>query len=472
MWWPGRVTRAGGGRFTGDAAGMKRWAVAVLLALSCTLAVPDAVRAAGPACGDVLFVGAAGSGQHGLGAEVTHVLKALTAKAVGRRVTSYALPYRAAGVGQILVPRSGIAEYMASLIEGESLLNTFLFSRVRQCPAERLVLAGYSQGAMVIHRSLQLLGSVVTNRVDAVVLIGDGDRLPGDNVLSYGTASTRAKGVGQWYPAYSQASAAKLGLTGRVFSVCNVKDIVCDHSPLLLASTRTAWASVAVHTGYGTGRLLTTVGGLAATKLHRDAFTVYRTSGRAGFVSFATGFTCPAGHSDMRIVTQGAGQNAFGGLYDDYLGPTGDIRVSTTPDVAPGAYTAYVGCETGGAVVKRYQFTQTVNAPAPVLGVSPAAASSGDRLTISAGTGCGAYTTNTQNVEVSIYDALIGGYPVVETTGAVTAGGQWGPVSVVLPPRYGAGGWDVTATCQAAAPDSPDQSYMQYGQVTVASIGG
>jgi len=28
----------------------------------------------------------------------------------------------------------------------------------------------------------------------------------------------------------------------------------------------------------------------------------------------------------MRIVTQGAGQTAFGGYYDDYLGPTGDIR--------------------------------------------------------------------------------------------------------------------------------------------------
>jgi hypothetical protein len=73
---------------------------------------------------------------------------------------------------------------------------------------------------------------------------------------------------------------------------------------------------------------------------------------------------------------------------------------------------------------------------------------------------------------VSIYDARVGGYPVVETTAAVTAGGQWGPASVVLPAGYGAGGWDVTATCQAAAPDSPDQSYTQYGEVAVAAIGG
>jgi hypothetical protein len=51
--------------------------------------------------------------------------------------------YRAASVRQMFQPGDGMAEYMASLMEGESALNTLLFEPVRRCRGERLVLVGH-----------------------------------------------------------------------------------------------------------------------------------------------------------------------------------------------------------------------------------------------------------------------------------------------------------------------------------------
>jgi hypothetical protein len=460
---------------------MKRWALAVLLAMTASLMLPAGAQAAAPKCGDVLFVGAAGSGESGMGAEVTAVHRALKAKATGRTVTSYALPYRAADVKVLGRPGNGIAKYMESLIGGEALLNTFLFDRVRQCPGERLVLAGYSQGAMVIHRSLQILGAAVTDRVDAVVLVGDGDRLPNDDAQSSGSAGAKAKGIGQWYPAFSQANGRKLGsaVGGRVLSVCNRLDIVCDHVPAFHLSTNVGLlVGASVHTSYLNGSLLTAAAAKAAAKLRKDALTVYRPSGRAGFVSFASGFSCPAvADGYVLVVARGAGQAASEVFADPYDGPVGEARVGTSAGVAPGSYQATVTCEastdpnvrTGGKVLKTYGFTQTVNAAAPMLGVSPPAAKPGVTLVVSDGGGCGAYPAEPQTADVVVFDAIRGGKPVVETTAAVTSNGRWGPVSMVLPAGSGVAGWHVTATCAATASETPDQSYQPYPTVTVAA---
>ncbi|WP_433721748.1 cutinase family protein [Actinoplanes sp. CA-051413] len=470
---------------------MKR-ILSTLALVAATLAVPAApAHAAGPGkCGDVLFVGAAGSGEtdkgwpgydkSGMGAEVTTVYKAVKAKAKGRTVASYALPYRAAPVLPTMI-YPGIGKFMESLIAGEGKLNEFLFDRIRQCPGERLVLAGFSQGAMVIHRSMQILGSRVTDRIDAIVLIGDGDRLPHDDGQLLGSAGANAKGVGLWYPKFSLAGGTKFGaIGGRVFSLCNSLDIVCDHRPGLHNAATPAGrvamsVGTAVHMSYRVGPQLSELGAKVAAKLRKDAMTVYRTSGRAGFVSYATGFTCPAVSSGyVLVVTRGAGQGVPGvESYDEF---SSGALIGSSETAAPGAYPASVVCEastdpnvrTGGRSLATYSFTQTVTTTRPVLGVSPAAARPGQVLTVTDGGGCGAYPTPAQAVEVSVYDAIRGGKPVVEGTAAVTATGRWDAVRLVLPAGSGASGWHVTATCRAAKDDTPDQSYQPYPTATVA----
>ncbi|MEU8606639.1 cutinase family protein [Actinoplanes sp. NPDC048791] len=469
---------------------MKR-ILSTLALVAAILAVPAApAQAAGPGkCGDVLFVGAAGSGEadkgwpgydkSGMGAEVTAVYKAVKAKAEGRTVTSYALPYRAAPVLPTMI-YPGIGTFMESLIAGEGKLNEFLFDRIRQCPRERLVLAGFSQGAMVIHRSMQILGSRVTDRIDAIVLIGDGDRLPHDDGQLLGSAGAEAKGVGLWYPKFSLAGGAKFGaIGGRVFSLCNSLDIVCDHRPGLHNAATPAGrvamsVGAAVHMSYRVGPQLGELGAKVAAKLPK----VYRTSGRAGFVSYVTGVTCPAVSSGyVLVVTRGAGQGVPGvESYDEF---SSGAWVGSSGNAVPGSYPASVVCEastdpnvrTGGRSLSTYSFTQTVTTARPVLGVSPAAARPGQVLTVTDGGGCGAYPTPAQTAEVSVYDAVRGGKPVVEGTTAVTVAGRWNAVRLVLPAGSGTGGWRVAATCRAAKDDTPDQSYQPYPTATVALTG-
>jgi cutinase len=397
---------------------MKRILSALAL-VAATLAVPATpAHAAAPGkCGDVLFLGAAGSGEadkgwpgydkSGMGVEVTAVYQAVKAKAKGRTVRSYALPYRAAPVLPTMI-YPGIGKFMESLIDGEGKLNEFLFDRIRQCPGERLVLAGFSQGAMVIHRSMQILGSRVTDRIDAIVLIGDGDRLPHDDGQLLGSAGAKAKGVGLWYPKFSLAGGAKFGaIGGRVFSLCNSLDIVCDHRPgLHNAATPGGRVAMSVGTGihmsYRFGPQLGELGAKVAAKLRKDALTVYRTSGRAGFVSYATGFTCPmvsSGH--VLVVTRGAGQAPGEAVTDPYDEFSSGAWVGSSANAVPGSYPASVVCEastdpnvrTGGRSLATYSFTQTVTTTRPVLGVSPAAAKPGQVLMVTDGGGCGAYPT-------------------------------------------------------------------------------
>ncbi|MFI1994455.1 cutinase family protein [Actinoplanes sp. NPDC020271] len=462
--------------------------VAAILAVPCAPA-----HATAPKCGDLLFVGAAGSGEtdkgapgydkSGMGAEVTAVYNAVKAKAKGRSVAFHALPYRAAPVLPTMI-YPGIGTFMESLIDGEGMLNTLLFDRIRKCPGERFVLAGFSQGAMVIHRSMQILGSRVTDRVEAIVLIADGDRLPGDDGQILGSAGNKAKGVGLWYPRFSLASGRKLGAIGdRVLSLCNSMDIVCDHRPALQNPVTPAGriamgVGTAIHMSYRLGPQLADLGAKAATKLHKDALTVFRPSGRAGFVSYAIGFTCPAVSGGYTlVVARGAGQTPSEVFVDPYDGFSTGARVGSSENAAPGNYPATITCEastdpnvrTGGRALATYTFTQTVTTTKPLLGVSPPAARPGQVLTVTDGGGCGAYPTPAQTVEVAVHDAIRGGKPVVEGTAPVTAAGRWDAVRLTLPAGSGAGGWHVSATCRATNGDAPDQSYQPYPGVTVAA---
>jgi len=210
----------------------------------------------GPACQDVLVVGVRGSGQPpsskakgaddydggtGMGAEAFVAYQELVKKLPdGTRTATYGLPYPAVAV------EKGIIEgtfFSKSLEVGVERLVEFLLSRTDTCDErETVVLAGYSQGAAVIHRVLQrgLIAPPMVNRISGVLLVADSDRDGSDvSMMRYGGAPQASIGIDAWLPnmvppyptAFSSAP-----MCGGVFqircaqvhSVCLPGDPICD----------------------------------------------------------------------------------------------------------------------------------------------------------------------------------------------------------------------------------------------------
>jgi predicted esterase len=57
-----------------------------------------------------------------------------------------------------------IDEYFTGISNGVGFVRRTLRQRAEACPYERIVLAGYSQGAMVMHRALNELRVSVSDR--------------------------------------------------------------------------------------------------------------------------------------------------------------------------------------------------------------------------------------------------------------------------------------------------------------------
>lgn len=253
--------------------------VATLLALAIGPVAGAAAPAArgaedATACTDVLFLGARGSGQPqagsaddggtGLGREVYSVSQRLARQLPGRTVSTRAVTYPAQGVELLVTNRNA---YFTSLELGAQSVQAALRSRATACPNERIVLSGYSQGAMVVHRALADLdrsgdpvARQILSRTDGVVLISDGDRRRRDRATDYGTAG-RSQGVGYALRPESGARGTKLpaGMKSRIHSVCLDLDVVCDYQP-------------DVHAGAGL---------LAGAAIHADGYTASRPVNRA-----------------------------------------------------------------------------------------------------------------------------------------------------------------------------------------------
>ena len=222
------------------------WAalMALLVAsVASLLASPRPARAASSAaqstCVDVLFLGARGSDEKAtsanlkMGDVVMGAYNEYRNSLRGKRLAGEPLDYPALAV-EVLTKKQRAA-YFGGLDVGVDRALATLRSHARDCPAQHFVLAGYSQGAMVMHRVIWELADSKfdLSRVDGVVAIGDGDRLPGKGETQYGTA-TNGKGVsfrfpklaGQKYKPRTDTLPKTLGKRFR--SVCLDYDIVCD----------------------------------------------------------------------------------------------------------------------------------------------------------------------------------------------------------------------------------------------------
>ena len=240
---------------------MNAAACAAAVAGSALVGLATGTANAAPGCPDVHWIGAAGSGERteyevvqneGMGAIVYQSYQALAQQLAqeGRTITAEAVNYPAedvpddAGVGDWL-------EYMGSVDAGTAALGTQYADFTARCPESKVVLAGYSQGAMVVHRNLVTIGA--NPNMSAALLIADGDRHPDDTTVNIGTASTNPEktgGAAQDWPILAHAPAilpANIGV--RTISVCDAGDAVCDYDP---EAEEVSPAAVAIHTSYTT----------------------------------------------------------------------------------------------------------------------------------------------------------------------------------------------------------------------------
>lgn len=136
-----------------------------------------------------------------------------------------------------------IPQYLDSEREGVSELQTLFNVTRHDCPTTQFVLAGYSQGAMVVHDFLNQLAARHdrTSRADqtsiiGAVLLGDPDRVRHSGVTEFGTAISASYGacflpqvVGIAHCATSPQDVAPM-FQARTVSVCMHDDPVCDSS--------------------------------------------------------------------------------------------------------------------------------------------------------------------------------------------------------------------------------------------------
>jgi hypothetical protein len=143
--------------------------------------------------------------------------------------------------------------YMSSIWEGVYSLGDTLAEAEGNCPSQKIVLAGYSQGALVIHLALAELestGLVSPNVIDAIVLVADPGKLSNGNEIKQGTAAFNTKGIYTLIfggplidKVYGPPPPIPADLTGRTETLCDSNDPVCGQGP--------AW-DFSVHTGYKT----------------------------------------------------------------------------------------------------------------------------------------------------------------------------------------------------------------------------
>lgn len=221
-------------------------------------AVAGAVSHTAQACGDALIVGVRGSGQTendygGWGREMAGLRDALKSRTTHLDLDTEKIGYPAAPVetleptlaqiagllaGSPLVKAAAIAawagtklaKYVASIRSGVHRLRATIADASTACPQRPLVLTGYSQGAMVVHRTLVGLAKDGERKqlkhVAAVGLLADGDRTAGSAQHNLGSASDDARGIAVFGLLSNTDTPRKIA--DRTYSYCDDNDVVCD----------------------------------------------------------------------------------------------------------------------------------------------------------------------------------------------------------------------------------------------------
>jgi acetylxylan esterase len=124
--------------------------------------------------------------------------------------------------------------YASSSLQGINALKTQLTNEVTNCPNEKIVLAGYSQGAHVV---LDVLGggqggslgtatppisSTISSHVTAVVTFGDPRHVP-NQAFDLGTSTRNGR-----FPRSATQLQVLSGFASRIHAWCDANDTFCD----------------------------------------------------------------------------------------------------------------------------------------------------------------------------------------------------------------------------------------------------
>jgi len=240
------------------------------------------------ACANYYFISARGSGElatsttdWGNSKETQAVYTAMKKAYHGNgRVEFYQLPYQALGVNVLsqglvsLHPEdrffnTNVPAYVNSIADGENQLAGYLNNVHRVCAEQHVspvfILVGYSQGALVIHRTLNDFASKdpILSQIGYIGLIGDAAAVSGRHANhDYGDASTNGYGVCHAAKSFSSADLCGTGdadirrsLQPVTETVCGSGDIICDTGKIgwnpigIVGRIQTA---ASVHTTYTT----------------------------------------------------------------------------------------------------------------------------------------------------------------------------------------------------------------------------
>lgn len=170
-------------------------------------------------CADFLFVGVRGSGEpNGFGDTITGVRDGLKKRWQREgTVRQVWLDYPAVAPQTLeTVPMESLlfeqpmpsTEYFDSARKGAEKLTAVIRDAQKRCPRERIILAGFSQGAQVITRALAVTRP--GDRLLAAILLGSPSHYPGQNVRELdGTASDEAIGLGAFLTLARETAADK-----------------------------------------------------------------------------------------------------------------------------------------------------------------------------------------------------------------------------------------------------------------------
>jgi hypothetical protein len=162
------------------------------------------------------------------------------------------------GKNSDLTSMAGLATYLKKHVDpflesinaGVNVTVNYALWAQQTCHNSKIIMVGYSQGAIVVHRAELLLKSkhkAAYNLIIGTVLIGDGARVPNTKSKEFGTSPAKGEGIEDWI-----FSVLHLGLPfpdmpkpGSTANICNKNDLVCDTS---LNAIKNFKASSKVHT--------------------------------------------------------------------------------------------------------------------------------------------------------------------------------------------------------------------------------
>jgi hypothetical protein len=207
-------------------------AIAALLAITSTVTFlsANATAEAKTICTRVLFVGVRGSGEPvGLGSTITQVYNSFKGR-IGETVGIYALVYPA--THQPVGNSENVLEFKKSVDTGTAALKQYLATQITRCPNQKIVMTGYSQGALVVDRALAQSSTAVLNHMAGIALYGD-PRFNPSFAGNVGTYDKGNNGVIKWLlPSYGGSQYLPASVAGKAKSYCISGDPVCSYSIL------------------------------------------------------------------------------------------------------------------------------------------------------------------------------------------------------------------------------------------------